>query len=160
MVLTPFVNAHWRRQSKRGSEPKPLTKMSIGCFMLSLGYGVLVLAELLASAHGPPTSDSGGVAPEDAAETGGGAVGGDDIDVHDKVSIIWVALSLAIATAGELYLSPVGLSFVSKVAPSYMTSLAVGCWMLASFGGNMLAGHLGTMYVLISTLSLSLSLSL
>ena len=82
---------------------------------------------------------------------------GEEMSVHDKVSIVWVALSLAIATLGELYLSPVGLSFVSKVAPSYMTSLAVGCWMLASFGGNMLAGHLGTMYVALPTLSLSLS---
>ena len=42
-----------------------------------------------------------------------------------------------LATLGELYLSPVGLSFVSSVAPPYMTSISLGFWLLASFGGNM-----------------------
>lgn len=57
-----------------------------------------------------------------------------------------VVLCLAISTLGELYLSPVGLSFVSAVAPRYMTSVAVSFWFFASFFGNLFAGHLGTLY--------------
>jgi POT family proton-dependent oligopeptide transporter len=132
LILTPVVNTLWRKQSRKGSEPKPLTKMSIGCFLLALGYAVLALAELLLSDH-----ISGG-----GDETKQGEGGGEE----SKVSIIWIVLSLGLSTLGELYLSPVGLSFVSAVAPPYMTSLSLGFWMLASFGGNFLAGHLGAMY--------------
>merc|ERR1739841_152207 len=46
-VLTPFVNALWRRQSQVGKEPKPIAKMAIGCALLSTGYGTLFLAEIL-----------------------------------------------------------------------------------------------------------------
>jgi len=113
LILTPFVNWVWRAQSQRGREPAPLTKMSIGCLLLAMGYGVLGLVS----------------SAKDA-----------------KVSILWVVVCLALSTLGELYLSPVGLSFVAAVAPKYMTSIAFSFWLLASFGGNMLAGHLGTLY--------------
>ena len=137
LILTPLVNTLWRKQSKIGSEPKPLTKMSIGCFLLALGYAVLALAELVLS---DPISGEEGK--------------------ESKISIVWIVISLGLATLGELYLSPVGLSFVSAVAPPYMTSLAVGCWMLASFGGNFLAGHLGAMYPYMSHASYFIVLTL
>ena len=61
-------------------------------------------------------------------------------------SLLWLAASTAIFTVGELYLSPVGLSFVTKVAPLRIVSLMMGVWFLASFFGNTMTGYLGTFY--------------
>ena len=50
LVLTPFVNALWRRQSQVGKEPKPIAKMAIGCALLSAGYGT---PQYATPAHAP-----------------------------------------------------------------------------------------------------------
>jgi POT family proton-dependent oligopeptide transporter len=47
---------------------------------------------------------------------------------------------------GELYLSPIGLSLVTKVAPKRMLSMMMGMWFLSSFLGNYLSGYIGTFY--------------
>ncbi|MFN8177905.1 MAG: peptide MFS transporter [bacterium] len=65
-------------------------------------------------------------------------------------SVLWLAGTTAIITIGELYLSPVGLSFVTKVAPARMVSMLMGVWFLANFFGNYLSGWLGTFYEKIS----------
>ncbi|MFZ0423298.1 MAG: peptide MFS transporter [Xanthobacteraceae bacterium] len=59
-------------------------------------------------------------------------------------SWLWVLGSIAIITVGELYLSPVGLSFVTKVAPLRMLSMLMGVWLATSFAGGFLAGFIGS----------------
>jgi POT family proton-dependent oligopeptide transporter len=49
-------------------------------------------------------------------------------------------------TIGELYLSPVGLSLVTKVAPAKIVSMMMGVWFLATFFGNYIAGWIGGYY--------------
>ncbi|MGO9867255.1 MAG: peptide MFS transporter [Rhodomicrobium sp.] len=61
-----------------------------------------------------------------------------------KASWLWLFFYFAIITIGELYLSPVGLSLVSKVAPARMLSLMMGVWLATSFVGNLAAGWLGS----------------
>lgn len=63
-----------------------------------------------------------------------------------KASILWIASCIAVQTVGEIYLSPVGLSLVTKLAPARMVSMFMGVWFLASFLGNYLAGLLGTFW--------------
>ncbi len=63
-----------------------------------------------------------------------------------QMSVLWLVGSTVIFTLGELYLSPVGLSFVTKVAPLRIVSLMMGVWYLASFFGNYLTGYLGSFY--------------
>jgi len=63
-----------------------------------------------------------------------------------KVSVLWLLASSVVFTVGEIYLSPVGLSFVTKVAPLRMVSMMMGVWYLSSFVGNYLTGYLGTYY--------------
>jgi POT family proton-dependent oligopeptide transporter len=46
----------------------------------------------------------------------------------------------------ELYLSPIGLSFVTKMAPARIISMMMGLWFLSSFFGNYLSGFLGTFW--------------
>jgi proton-dependent oligopeptide transporter, POT family len=57
-----------------------------------------------------------------------------------KVSPMWLISSYAVVTLGELCLSPMGLSFVSKVAPPKVRGLMMGCWFGATAIGNKLAG--------------------
>jgi POT family proton-dependent oligopeptide transporter len=61
-------------------------------------------------------------------------------------SILWLVGTTFVLTIGELYLSPIGLSLVTKVAPARMVSMMMGAWFLSSFFGNYMNGFLGTFY--------------
>lgn len=63
-----------------------------------------------------------------------------------QASWLWVLASIAIITVGELYLSPVGLSLVTKVAPARILSMMMGVWLATSFTGGFLAGWLGSFW--------------
>src|SRR6185369_16632683 len=65
-------------------------------------------------------------------------------------SISWLVGATFIFTIGELYLSPIGLSLVTKVAPPRYVSMLMGMWFLSSFLGNYLSGWLGTFYSVLS----------
>src|SRR5262245_62144382 len=58
-------------------------------------------------------------------------------------SVLWLVGTTFVITLGELYLSPVGLSFVTKVAPARMVSMLMGIWFLANFIGSYFSGYLG-----------------
>jgi POT family proton-dependent oligopeptide transporter len=60
-----------------------------------------------------------------------------------KVSMIWLILAYLFHTLGELCLSPVGLSYVSKLVPARMIAFMFGMWYLAIAIGNKLAAVLG-----------------
>lgn len=60
-----------------------------------------------------------------------------------KVSMIWLVLAYLFHTLGELFLSPVGLSYVSKLVPARMIAFMFGMWYLAIAIGNKLAAVLG-----------------
>ena len=61
-------------------------------------------------------------------------------------SWLWLVGYFVVITLGELYLSPIGLSLVSKLAPARMVSMLMGFWLGASFVGNFLAGWLGSFW--------------
>jgi POT family proton-dependent oligopeptide transporter len=61
-------------------------------------------------------------------------------------SLFWPLATTFILTIGELYLSPIGLSLVTKVAPARVVSMMMGIWFLSSFFGNYLSGWIGTFY--------------
>jgi len=92
IALTPPLTRLWEWQARRGSEPTQITKMGIGAGLLSVSYIILAAA---ASASG--------------AGTGAGTSGG-----GGKMGAGWLVLHLTVLTAGELYLSPVGLSFMVR----------------------------------------------
>ena len=68
------------------------------------------------------------------------------MDPQVRRSVMWLAGTTFIITIGELYLSPIGLSLVTKVAPARMVSMMMGMWFLSSFFGNYLSGYLGTFW--------------
>lgn len=63
-----------------------------------------------------------------------------------KGSVMWLIGTVFVFTMGELYLSPIGLSLVTKVAPKPIVSMMMGVWFLSSFVGNYMTGYLGTFY--------------
>ena len=66
------------------------------------------------------------------------------VDAGGQASLIPITICTAIFTLGELYLSPVGLSLVTKLAPPRMVSMMMGMWFLSSFFGNYLCGYIGS----------------
>lgn len=63
-----------------------------------------------------------------------------------KGSVFWPIFCTMLLTVGELYLSPIGLSLVTKVSPVRIVSLMMGMWFLSSFFGNILSGYIGRLY--------------
>ncbi len=113
LLGTPLITTLWAWQSRRKSEPSAVSKMAIGCFLLGLGFLVMVPAAGLYARSGAPTS------------------------------VLWLFAFSLLITIGELYLSPVGLSLVTKVSPARIVSMMMGVWFLSSFIGNYAAGFLG-----------------
>jgi POT family proton-dependent oligopeptide transporter len=113
-AFTPLVVALWAWQAKRGKEPSTVTKMSIGCFGVTLANLIMVAAAWQATG--------------------------------DEASWLWLLGYFVVITMGELYLSPIGLSLVSKVAPARMVSMLMGLWLATSFVGNLIAGWLGSFW--------------
>ncbi|MFH1113162.1 MAG: peptide MFS transporter [Pseudomonadota bacterium] len=112
-LCTPLITSLWARQSRKDREPSAVTKMAIGCFLLACGFIVMVPAAMIHGADGRP------------------------------VGSMWLVLFTLLVTLGELYLSPVGLSLVTKLSPARMVSMMMGTWFLAAFLGNYGAGFLG-----------------
>jgi POT family proton-dependent oligopeptide transporter len=63
-----------------------------------------------------------------------------------RVSSWWLFWAYIIATLGELCLSPVGLSMVSKLAPAKFATMLMGLWLVTSFFGNFVAGAMGEIW--------------
>ena len=59
-------------------------------------------------------------------------------------SWLWLFAYFVVITIGELYLSPIGLSLVSKVSPGRVVSMMMGVWLATSFVGNFIGGWLGS----------------
>jgi POT family proton-dependent oligopeptide transporter len=116
VLLTPLVLMFFSFLKARGKEPSTPAKIGFG--LLITGLSTLIMAL---------------------------AVYSTDL-VHDKASAIWLIGSYAVVTIGELFLSPIGLSLVSKVAPVRLTSLMMGGWFLATSIGNKLSGVLSSMW--------------
>ena len=74
------------------------------------------------------------------------AIGASIYSAQGPVSALWLVFCYFFCTMGELCLSPVGLSMVTKLAPAKFMSLLMGVWLAASFVGNLLAGKLASYY--------------
>ena len=74
------------------------------------------------------------------------AFGVKDLGPNVKVSMLWLTGLYFIHTLGELSLSPIGLSLVSKLSPKHLASLMMGIWFMSTAVSNMLSGQLATLY--------------
>ena len=63
-----------------------------------------------------------------------------------RINFMWLVGCTSLYTVGEIYLSPIGQSLVTKVAPAHVVSMLMGMWFFSNFFGNYLTGYLGTFY--------------
>ncbi len=117
LFLTPLVVGFWGWLRKRGKEPSTPAKMGFGMFISGLSLIILVVAGLMGG-----NADANNMGPQ------------------------WLISTYFVITIGELCLSPMGLSFVSKVAPVRMRGLMMGGWFGATAIGNYLSGLFGGFY--------------
>ena len=73
-------------------------------------------------------------------------VGAAWVAAGDEASWLWLLGYFVVITIGELYISPIGLSLVSKLAPAHMISMLMGVWLATSFAGNLVAGWIGSFW--------------
>jgi len=73
------------------------------------------------------------------------AIGVNGVDPSTKISMWWLLTLYSLHTMGELCLSPIGLSMVSKLAPLRLSSLLMGTWFLANAAANKFAGTLSAL---------------
>jgi len=67
------------------------------------------------------------------------------VEASGKAGMLWMVGAYALQTVGELMLSPVGLSMVTKLAPARFASALMGVWFLSNAAGNKLAGSIGAL---------------
>ena len=102
--------------------PSGPVKFSIGLILLGLGFGFLAYGSM-SIPYGAQTA---------------------------SVSIFWLVFAYLFHTLGELCVSPVGLSYVSKLAPVRLVGLMFGFWLLSSFFANLIGGFTGSYINVIS----------
>ncbi len=118
VALTFPVMGAFAWLSKKGIEPSTPKKIGIGMIIAAIGFVIVLISSL------------GLKSPAD--------LNGVPVNDVDRVSPYWLISSYLILTVAELFLSPMGLSFVSKVAPSRFQGLMQGGWLLATAVGNKL----------------------
>ena len=73
------------------------------------------------------------------------AIGSTFLPAQGQISMYWLIALYVIHTCGELCLSPVGLSMVTKLSPAKFMSMFMGVWLSASFIGNLMGGYFATL---------------
>ena len=116
-VLAPLFSGMWVRLARAGKEPSTPFKMSMGLMLLAVGMLLMVVASSV--------------------------LGGTGVS---KVSSLWLFGCYLMCTLGELCLSPVGLSMVTKLSPARFGSLMMGTWFLSSAAANYLSGIFAGQY--------------
>ncbi len=116
VLLAPLFGMFW--VSKTGKKLTTPIKMGLGMVILGVGFFFML----------------GAVAER----------GGDTEDISIKASLIWLVLTYLVHTLGELCLSPVGLSVVTKLSPPKLASVLMGVWLLSSFVANIVGGFLAS----------------
>jgi POT family proton-dependent oligopeptide transporter len=116
VVMTPVVVGFFGFLKRRGAEPSTPAKIAYGLTISALSALVMVGAVY--------ATDNG----------------------RDKGSAWWLVGAYLVITLGELCLSPMGLSLVSKLSPARLTALMMGGWFLSTSIGGKLSGTLASMW--------------
>lgn len=118
ILFAPLFSILWRELARRKREPSLPVKMASGMLLQGLGFVLMVGAVLQR---------------------------GDSSSELVKANILWMLFMYLFSTFGELCLSPIGLSMVSRLSPARLTSMLMGVWLASSFVANILAGQVAAM---------------
>ncbi|WP_297091767.1 peptide MFS transporter [uncultured Draconibacterium sp.] len=120
VALTFLVSGIFTWLADRGKEPSTPRKIGIGMIIAAVGFLIMVIGSFDI------------VSPFE--------LNGNPVPDSSRVSTYWLMNSYLVLTIAELFLSPMGLSFVSKVSPARFQGLMQGGWLLATAVGNKLLG--------------------
>jgi POT family proton-dependent oligopeptide transporter len=123
VALTPLIVGFFAFLNKIGKEPSTPRKIGFGMLITAVSFAILV-----AGSRGLPSP---------------GALGGRVAPPDSLVSVYWLISTYFLLTIAELLLSPMGISFVSRVAPPKYKGLMQGGWFAATAIGNNLVGVIG-----------------
>ena len=126
IVLTPVSLAVFGYLAKKKKEPSAPRKIGIGMVIAACGFLIMALGSL-----GLPTP---------------AAVEANGISADVLVSPNWLISTYLVLTFAELLLSPMGISFVSKVAPPKYKGMMMGGWFVATAIGNYLVAIIGYLW--------------
>lgn len=113
MLLAPVFSWIWLRLSKAKREPSTPMKFVLGLFQLGLGFVVIVVAAQFFA------------------------------DAEGLIPVVFLFLMYLLHTTGELSLSPVGLSMITKLSPAKIVGFVMGAWFLSIALANKIAGEIG-----------------
>lgn len=113
VIFAPFFANLWLSLGSRNIYPSAPLKFGVGLVLLGLGFLVMVFASEVVVAGLPEES---------------------------RVAATWLLMTYFLHTAGELTLSPVGLSMTTKLAPKKFAGQMMGIWFIAAALGNLIAG--------------------
>ena len=131
VFLTPIVIGFFALMNKKGKEPSPPKKIGLGMIITAIGFTIMFIASLGL----PSVKTLGGNAITTMGQFDGMAV-----------SPYWLISTYFTLTIAELFLSPMGLSFVAKIAPPKIKGTMQAGWLAATAVGNYLAGFIGKFY--------------
>jgi dipeptide/tripeptide permease len=135
--MSAVVVWFWRWLSRRGKEPTTATKIFLGLLLTAASMAIMVGAAMASG------------------------------DQRLKVSALWLVVMYFVLTVGELFLSPMALSLVTKLSPKRLVGFAMGCWFVSTSFGNKISGfmsaQLGTMepvtlYMILTAIPLAVAL--
>jgi dipeptide/tripeptide permease len=129
IMFTPLVVGFFASLQRRGKGLSTAQKLLLGMVLTTLSLLLMAGAGLL--------SDAG----------------------SERVSWLWLVGFYAVITVGELCLSPMGLSLVTKLSPARLVGLTMGGWFLATAFGNLFSGFFGGIQGLMSPVSFFLLLA-
>ncbi|MEN6670940.1 peptide MFS transporter [Psychrobacter sp. B38] len=136
LILAPIVSIVWVKLANRGLEPSSMAKFALGMLLAAAGFALMIFA-------------SKSILTTDGA----------------LASPLWLVGSLLLLTLGELALSPVGLSSMTKLAPTgmqgqmmglFFASIAMGNLVAAFFGGHVSADKIEGLPTLFTTMTVFL----
>ena len=125
VALTPVSMAIFGALAKKGKEPSAPRKIAYGMLIAGLGFAVMAFGSF------------GLLTPDEQAAAGADGT---------FVSANWLISTYLVLTFAELLLSPMGISFVSKVAPPKLKGMMMGGWFVATAIGNMLVAVGGLLW--------------
>jgi proton-dependent oligopeptide transporter, POT family len=115
VLFAPILAALWAGLARRGRDLSSPTKFALGLSFAGLGFLVMLAASNRVIAGGPAT----------------------------RVSMLWLIASYFLQGIGELSLSPVGMSSMTRLAPKRFAGLTMGAWFTSLALGNLIAGIVG-----------------
>ncbi len=125
VFLTPISMALFASLAKKGKEPSAPVKIGLGMFVAALGYLIMIFGSI---GQPSPAALQGTVSP-------------------DPVVPMYLISTYLVLTFAELLLSPMGISFVTKVAPPKYKGLMMGLWFASTAIGNYLSSIPGLLWM-------------